>query len=120
MSENVNNESAKTASASEAKNVALISYLFLLGWIIAYVMHQGKPSSFGAYHLRQAFGAHLLGFVTSFLAFLPYVNYISGLISIAYIVLIVIGAMAANKEERKPLPVIGSFAESNFDFIKEN
>lgn len=54
---------------SEGKGLAIISYLGIIGIIIAYFMNNDKKNPFTSFHLRQSLGLwlmfHLLGFVAS-------------------------------------------------------
>lgn len=51
------------------KFIAIISYLSIIGTIVAYFMNQNKKSTFAGFHLRQSLGLWLtfaaLGLVTS-------------------------------------------------------
>jgi hypothetical protein len=38
------------------KNVAILSYLWIPGWLLALILHGRNKTEFGAFHLRQALG----------------------------------------------------------------
>ena len=41
-------------NADNGKTTAIVSYITLIGWLIAYfAMHQSNKTSLGSYHLRQ-------------------------------------------------------------------
>ena len=45
--------------------IAIVSYLSLVGWVVAVILHyksDSRNTSFGAFHLRQSLGIHLTGF----------------------------------------------------------
>ena len=54
---------------NEGKGLAIISYLSIIGTIIAYFLNNDKKNVFTSFHVRQALGLWLmfpvLGFVTS-------------------------------------------------------
>jgi uncharacterized membrane protein len=103
---------ATSAAATEDKTTAIVSYLTLIGFVIAIVLHSSNKTRLGAFHLRQSLGLIVcslamwpLGFV---LAFIPVLGWLAGLaIWIGFIVLWVMGLIAAINGEQKPLPVLG-------------
>ncbi|MDE3213390.1 MAG: hypothetical protein KGM98_09155 [Bacteroidota bacterium] len=108
-----------------AKTIAIISYLSLIGWIIALVMYQNKKSSLAAFHLRQTIALYAvsMGFWviemvilgTGFLGAL-----IAGLAAILYLglfILWIIGFIAAINGQEKPIPLIGDKAQVWFKGI---
>ena len=44
----------KTSVASEGKNIAIISYITIIGLIIAFVMNNDKKDAFASYHIKQS------------------------------------------------------------------
>ena len=48
---------------SDGKNVAIISHLWLLGWIIALVMNSTNKTEIGSFYIRQMLGLALLSFL---------------------------------------------------------
>lgn len=112
----------------EDKTVAIISYLTLLGFIVAIVLHSSKKTKLGAFHLRQALGLFLtavigwicvaitmfvlllvLSFLQSILALLVPLLYAAFGLSI--LVLWIMGLIAAINGEMKPVPVIGELCQ---------
>ncbi|RZJ28948.1 MAG: hypothetical protein EOO48_08705 [Flavobacterium sp.] len=57
-------------SAEEGKNVGIISYLTIIGSVVAIFMNQEKQNSFASFHIRQALGIFisffLFGYVVSY------------------------------------------------------
>ncbi|WP_239970562.1 YtxH domain-containing protein [Confluentibacter citreus] len=67
-------EAEKTLS--DAKNVAIIAHITLIGWIIALVMNSNKKSAFGSFYIRQ-----MLGFIIlSFVGFIPIIGWVFSLV----------------------------------------
>lgn len=104
--------STDTPPAPEAKEdttVALLAYITLIGFIIAIIMHGNKKTALGAYHLRQALGLFITGFVGGMvLAIIPVVGWmLLPLFWLAIIIFAVLGIIAAVGGKQKPLPVLG-------------
>lgn len=104
-------------TANEDKTVAILSYLTLIGWIIAFVLHGNNKTRLGSYHLRQGLGLMVL--VTGFLffnlvlAFIPFIGWLISLCTgIALFVFWLLGLMAAINGEEKPLPYVGAYFQS--------
>lgn len=109
---------------NSSKIIAIVSYLTFVGWIIALIMRQSEQprSDLSRYHLRQALGLNLLGFVGWIV-----IAWLSGLLGfwlllnafrIVLLIFWVLGIVNAIQEELKPLPFIGQWFEDTFDFIK--
>jgi len=88
------------------KTIAIISYITIIGWIVAMVLNNKERSSLGNFHIRQALGIHLM-FVLA--KMLPFVlgGAISGFLFFATLTLLIIGILDAVGEKEKPLPIIG-------------
>ncbi len=120
------------SSADNGKTVAIISYLSIVGWLIAYLaFHNEKKTELGSYHLRQTllfyiacFGVYIIwsvivvAFLLSLslsLAGLAWV--LSWVLYIGVLVLWVVGFIGAINGEKKPIPFIGEKAQSIFKGI---
>jgi uncharacterized membrane protein len=108
-----------SAIGGEDKTVAILSYITLIGFIVAVVIHSGKKTRLGAYHLRQTLGLMLTGFALAvcniILAFIPYVGRLtSSVLGIALLVLWIMGLIAAINGEMKPVPVFGPLYQKWF------
>lgn len=95
-------------TTQEDKTVAILSYITLIGWIIALVLHQNNKTSLGAFHLRQTLGLFLTGFI---LGWIPIVGWI---IALVLFVFWIIGLINAVNGEEKPLPLLGEFYQNIF------
>ena len=113
-------------TVDDGKTVAIISYLSIIGWIIAYVMYGNNKTQLGAYHLRQTIALFVVGILTwvvqMFLIFIPVIGWIIGIfLNFVYLLLFVlwiIGFIAAINGQEKPMPVIGKKAQEWFKGIK--
>ncbi|MBO9673778.1 MAG: DUF4870 domain-containing protein [Sphingobacteriaceae bacterium] len=112
-------------TADSGKNAAVVSYIFLIGWLISYfAMYKDNKTALSSYHLRQSLLLHLGAIVlnivvTILIGIMPTAifGYLSYLIYIAYIIFIILGAISANNSEQKPLPLIGDKAQTMFPSI---
>lgn len=115
----------------DKKTLALVSYITIIGWLISFFSYKGQEkSSLVSYHLRQGFGLGIstiaYGIIVNILVFIlvmispalaGIISMILSLVYIGFLVLMIIGIITANKEEEKPLPVIGKMFEGKFNFI---
>ena len=115
-------ETTPTAPEAEDRTVALLSYLTIVGFIVALVLHSNKKTKFGAYHLRQGLGLALTFMVLHFVAgIIPFwtISYtisiaISQVLWLLYLVLVVLGLVAVSNNQTKPLPVVGELYQGWF------
>lgn len=116
----------KVVNTDDGKTVAIISYLSIIGWIIAFVMHGNNKTPLGAYHLRQTIALFVISLCTwivqMLLVFIPYIGWALDILLIfVYIglfVLWIIGFVAALNGQEKPMPLIGKKAQQWFEGIK--
>ena len=121
-----------TPAGPEDKTVAILSYCTLIGFIVAIILHQQKKTKLGAYHLRQALGFIIAGFVgwIAVAIVAGILTFVLGLIIkalalivwplfafaflISMLVLWVMGLLAAINGEMKPMPVVGPYFQKWF------
>ena len=107
------------SAGTEDKTTAIVSYLTLIGFIVAVVMHGSKKTSLGAYHLRQSLGLMIawvaMIVVGMILAFIPVIGWLADVVLwIGLVVLWFMGLLNAIKGEMKPVPLIGQQFEKWF------
>jgi uncharacterized membrane protein len=118
--------SSTPVQTDNGKTVAIVSYLSIIGWIIAYVMHGNNKTLLGAFHLRQTIALFIAGIciwiVQMLLVLIPYIGWVLDILLIfAYIglfILWLIGFIAAINGQEKPMPLIGSRAQQWFAGIQ--
>ena len=93
---------------SDGKNVAIISHLTLIGWIIALVMNNNPKSEFASFYIRQMLGLMICSLI---LSFIPVVGWI---LSIILFVLWIISLIGALNGEMKLTPGIGHLFQDWF------
>ena len=110
------------AASTEDRTVAILTYITIVGFIIAIVMHNGKKTALGAFHLRQGLGFFLTGLVIwipcVIISVIPFVNLVMilvwPLLGISLLVLWIMGLIAAVNGEQKPMPVVGEYYQKWF------
>ncbi|MBR6325278.1 MAG: hypothetical protein IKR61_00570 [Lachnospiraceae bacterium] len=92
------------------KATGIVSYLTLIGWLIAYFVGDREGAKF---HLNQSFLLVVANLVLTvaarILSKVPFIWIIIWICNIALFVLWIIGLIHAINEEEKPLPIIGGF-----------
>jgi len=96
------------AEENQAKLVAILSYITLIGWIIALILNQSKKTELGSFHVRQALLLMVAGLV---LAWIPIIGW---LLSIVVFIFWIMGLVYAIQGKQKEVPVIGSYAQKWF------
>jgi uncharacterized membrane protein len=107
------------SAATDDKTAAIVSYLTLIGFIVAIIIHGSKKTRLGAYHLRQSLGLMLTSIaiwvVAMICIFVPFVGWLVSLAAwLSLIVLWVIGLIAAANGQMKPVPVLGEYYQKWF------
>jgi len=98
------------------KTLSIISYITLIGWLVAYFVGKEKADSLLKYHLRQSMGLFIVIFVLGIgigiiISIIPSLNILSMLLNLVYLVFVVLGVLNANKTLEKPLPIMGKYFE---------
>jgi len=100
------------------KTTAIISYLTIVGCLIAITMNLEPKNTFARFHIRQAFGIHL-----SFHALAIVFNYSDFLYAwvglyVFYLILWGYGFIGAISEKKSLMPLVGTFFQKWFTFIQ--
>ncbi|HLT33987.1 MAG TPA: hypothetical protein VKZ98_09370 [Aquaticitalea sp.] len=98
----------------EGKTMAIVSYLTLIGTLVAFFMNQEKKNPFTAFHTRQALGLWLLQMILGYV--------VSGFDSwnitfafwIAIAVLLFYGVFTAIMGKAEPIPLLGNLFQKIF------
>ncbi|WP_438482366.1 DUF4870 domain-containing protein [Oleiharenicola lentus] len=99
--------------SSEDRTVAILSYITLIGFIVAIVIHGNKKTALGAFHLRQTLGlvisAIVIGVGGWVLALIPILGWLAILaIWICWLIIWVTGLIAAINGKLTPAPIMGA------------
>ncbi|MEE4256222.1 MAG: hypothetical protein V2I47_04220 [Bacteroidales bacterium] len=101
--------------SSNAQLLAVISYLTLIGWIIAFVLYQNDKSELAIYHLRQSLGLVIIGAIGWVIFWIPIIGWLA---AIFFFVLWLMGLIYAAQGEMKPVPLLGNFFQDIFKGIQ--
>ena len=103
---------------SNGKNTAIVSYLTIIGAIIAIFMNQEKKDTFAAFHIRQALGIFVSFFLIGY--FIGYFDswVISSSFYIFYFILWMYGFVTMLQDEMKPIPLLGEQFQKIFKNIE--
>jgi len=103
------------------KTLSIVSYITIVGWIIAYVTGKDKMDSLLRYHLKQSLGLAIVSILFSvalnILAMIVPALGILGVLSLGILVLWVLGIINAANGAQKPTPLVGKMFEDKFSFI---
>lgn len=102
----------------EGKNIAIISYVTVVGLIIAFVMNNDKKSKFAAYHISQSLGLALTAIAIGIVGIIPILGWIINIVGIFVLLYMwIVGLINAINEKQKPLPILGKKYEVWFKNI---
>jgi len=98
---------------SEGKTAAIISYITVIGLLIAYIMNSSKQNAFTKFHIGQSVRIVVLSIANSVLAYLlpNSLSMVTSIISLCILVLVILGIVNAVNDKVTPLPVIGTIGE---------
>lgn len=103
-------------TVNEGKTAAIISYLWWIGFIIAFFMNNSKRNSFTSFHIRQSLGINLLSLASGVVS-----SYISGtlgmVIGLGAFVFWIIALIGAAQGEEKRVPLLGDVFQDWFKGI---
>jgi uncharacterized membrane protein len=92
----------------DAKTKAIISHLFVVGWIIAVILNMNKKEEYASYYIIQNLGIIILGIALRVLqvipVFGPVIMVIGGVLLFVFWLLSFIWSIQG---EMKPIPLLG-------------
>lgn len=92
----------------EGKKIAIISYITIIGLIIAFVMNNEKKHAFASYHIKQSFGLTITSLALWIVGIIPILGWIISILgTFAIIYMWIMGLMNAINEKEKPVPFLG-------------
>jgi uncharacterized membrane protein len=101
-------EAAAATPLVEDKTVAILSYLTIIGFIVAIFMYQNQKTRLGAFHLRQVLGIVVTGLAGSVCMVVPILGWIVWFfVAILLFVLWVMGLLSAVRGDMHPVPLLG-------------
>jgi uncharacterized membrane protein len=104
-------------TVNDGKTMAIISYITIIGTIIAFIMNNNTRNSFASFHIRQMIGIFLLSMLNKYLIY-DLLGATAGFIVFAMLVVFwFIGFLGAIKGEEKLVPIIGDKFQELFKGI---
>ncbi len=92
----------------QGKDIALISYLTLIGLVIAFVMNNDKKYEFAKFHIRQSLGVFLSAIALSFIGIIPVLGWLVWIVGIFVLLYMwIIGLMNAINGKQEVVPILG-------------
>ena len=105
-------------AVEEGKTNAIISYITIIGTIVAYVLNNSKKNPFVAFHVRQMIGLNIISLINQIvLGSILGLGIPSTIISLILFVLWIIGFLGVLKGEEKLIPVVGEHFQEWFKNI---
>lgn len=99
----------------EAKQIAIISYITVIGLVIAFIMNNDKKLNFASYHIRQSLGLCVTGLALGVIGIIPILGWLINIIGIFVLLYMWVRAlMNAVNEKEKPAPFLGKKYENWF------
>jgi uncharacterized membrane protein len=105
---------------AEDKTVAIVSYLTLVGFIVAVILHTqpGKKTALGAFHMRQMLGLIIASLILAFCNIVPILGQLVFFVGeLGLFVFWVMGLIAAANGQMKPMPLIGPLVEKHLGTV---
>jgi len=116
MSDEQNKPMTTDNGVEAGKTTAIISYITMIGTIIAFVMNNDKKNSFAAFHIRQMIGLSILSLLNSFVIS-KLSAYAAGGVGIVLFVFWIIGFIGAVQGQEKKIPLLGDMFQDWFKGI---
>jgi uncharacterized membrane protein len=99
----------------DGKLIAILAYLFFVGFIVALILHMENKTSLGGFHLAQVLGIIIMAVIGWAFGFIPVIGWIASLvIGICGLINWIVGLINAIKGEEKPVPILGKLFDSSF------
>lgn len=107
-----------TKVSTDGKQIAIISYITIIGLIAAFIMNSEKKAPLASYHIRQVLGLALTGISLGVIGIIPILGWLV-LIFGSFLLLImwIVGLVNAINGKEKPVPVLGKKYEEWFKGI---
>jgi uncharacterized membrane protein len=107
------------SSSSDPQIISIVSYITIIGWVVALIIYQNSKSELAIMHIRQSLGIFCIGFIGMIVSYFPYIGWFLGMaISIVAFAFWIMGLIAAIQRETKPVPLVGDMIQDVFKGIQ--
>lgn len=115
----MNEEQPYLGSPDNPRTAAVVGYITLIGWLIAYfALYKKNKDAFSAFHLRQTLLLHIIAFILNVLTFLSlwqlFPQIIVTILALLLFVLWLIGVYYVVNNKQKAIPIVGNIAQRLF------
>jgi uncharacterized membrane protein len=109
-------------TTDNGKTAAIVSYITIIGWLVSYFSLNKPKTSLASYHMRQNLLLYIIAIAFQILnaviaSIVPMLSLVLSLVGIGFLVLWILGLIAAVNGEEKPMPLIGEKAQELFKNI---
>lgn len=100
-------------TVKEGKTMAIVSYLWWVGLLIAFIVNLNKHNPFTSFHVRQALGLNLSLIITGLIS--KYISgTVGGILSFIIFIFFILGILYAIQGKEKTVPAIGDLFQDWF------
>lgn len=98
---------------NEGKTMAIVSYLFVIGLLIAFLVNNDKKNEFVKFHIGQSIRVWILSIALSILLFIMAMMGVGflGILRWVPLALAILGVINASQGKVEKLPLIGTIGE---------
>lgn len=108
--EDTQNHTENAQQGTDAKTIAIIAYLTIIGLMVAFILNKDKQDSFASFHIKQSLGLVLLSLCLFIIGMIPILGWILSFIgSVLLLYLWIMGLIAAINNQSKPVPLLGDY-----------
>ncbi len=104
-------------TVKEGKTTAIVAYLTIIGSLIAITMNMEPKNEFARFHIRQAFGLHLMFHGFALFSSVWFNEYAIYGLYLCYFILWIYGFLGALSDKKHMVPAIGPYFQKWFTFI---
>lgn len=105
-------------TVKEGKTMAIISYLTIIGTLIAFIMNQNKRNYFASFHIRQALGIALIWLAFNFIRGYIDIGWVDNILVLVAFLLWIFGLIGAIQGEERRIPLLGDQFQEWFRSIR--
>jgi len=115
MEKEIREEMQKDIEIKPAAPKEINTVMAVIAYVVFFIplLTEDKNDPFVKYHVKQGMVLFVAWIASAFISMIPLIGWmVAPLLSLAMLVLMIMGIMSAYKGEQKPLPVIGKYADS--------